>query len=204
MTTAVLSLGSNLGDRFAHLRAAVAGFADVLVAASPVYETAPWGGVAQADFLNAVLLVADPGIDAWGWLRRGQALEDASGRMRAINWGPRTLDVDVVQRRRRLQHRPRAAAAPPRHARACHRAAAVAGRRPGRDSAGSRPRRSAARGARPRCRAGPAPPRRPGVGPMTPTRPRDLLAIALVVAVLMNLVVRLTYARCRAFRCSGA
>ncbi|MGI5126307.1 2-amino-4-hydroxy-6-hydroxymethyldihydropteridine diphosphokinase [Pseudonocardia sp. CA-107938] len=96
MTRAVLSLGSNLGDREAHLRAAVAGFADVLVAASPVYETAAWGGVEQPDFLNAVLVVADPGTDAWGWLRRGQALENASGRVREVRWGPRTLDVDVV------------------------------------------------------------------------------------------------------------
>lgn len=96
MSTAVLSLGSNLGDRAAHLRAAVAGFADVLVAASPVYETAPWGGVAQDDFLNAVIVVDHSGTDAWGWLRRGQALEDASGRVREVRWGPRTLDVDVV------------------------------------------------------------------------------------------------------------
>ena len=96
MTRAVLSLGSNLGDREAHLRAAVAGFADVLVAASPVYETAAWGGVEQPDFLNAVLVVDDPETDAWGWLRRGQALENASGRVREVHWGPRTLDVDVV------------------------------------------------------------------------------------------------------------
>ncbi|MDT0348012.1 2-amino-4-hydroxy-6-hydroxymethyldihydropteridine diphosphokinase [Pseudonocardia charpentierae] len=96
MTRAVLSLGSNLGDRIAHLRAAVAGLADTLVAASPVYETAPWGGVEQDDFLNAVLIVDDPGTDAWGWLRRGQALENASGRVREVRWGPRTLDVDVV------------------------------------------------------------------------------------------------------------
>ena len=96
MTRAVLSLGSNLGDRLAHLRDAVAGFADVLVAASPVYETAPWGGVEQADFLNAVLVVDDPGTDAWDWLRRGQALEQAAGRARDVRWGPRTLDVDVV------------------------------------------------------------------------------------------------------------
>jgi 2-amino-4-hydroxy-6-hydroxymethyldihydropteridine diphosphokinase len=96
MTRAVLSLGSNLGDRRAHLRAAVAGFADVLVAASPVYETAPWGGVEQPYFLNMVLVVDDPGADAWAWLRRGQALEDASGRVREVRWGPRTLDVDVV------------------------------------------------------------------------------------------------------------
>ena len=96
MTRAVLSLGSNLGDRLGHLRAAVAGFADALVAASPVYETAPWGGVEQDDFLNAVLIVDDPGTDEWGWVRRGQALEDASGRVREVRWGPRTLDVDVV------------------------------------------------------------------------------------------------------------
>jgi 2-amino-4-hydroxy-6-hydroxymethyldihydropteridine diphosphokinase len=96
VTRAVLSLGSNLGDRLAHLRAAVRGFADALVAASPVYETAPWGGVEQDDFLNAVLLVDDPATDAWGWLRRGQALEQASGRVREVRWGPRTLDVDVV------------------------------------------------------------------------------------------------------------
>lgn len=96
VTRAVLSLGSNLGDRLGHLRAAVAGFAGVLVAASPVYETAPWGGVEQDDFLNAVLVVDDPGTDAWGWLRRGQELENAAGRVRAVRWGPRTLDVDVV------------------------------------------------------------------------------------------------------------
>ena len=96
MTRAVLSLGSNLGDRAGHLRAAVAGFADVLVAASPVYETAPWGGVEQDDFLNMVLVVDDPAADARAWLRRAQALEDASGRVREVRWGPRTLDVDVV------------------------------------------------------------------------------------------------------------
>ena len=96
MTRAVLSLGSNLGDRFAHLQSAVAGFVDVLVAVSPVYETAPWGGVEQDDFLNAVILVEDAATDGWGWLMRGRALEDRSGRVRGIRWGPRTLDVDVV------------------------------------------------------------------------------------------------------------
>jgi 2-amino-4-hydroxy-6-hydroxymethyldihydropteridine diphosphokinase len=91
----VLSLGSNLGDRLGFLRLAVEGFADVLVAASPVYETAPWGVTDQDDFLNAVLVVSGD-EDEWGWLRRGQALERAAGRVRERRWGPRTLDVDVV------------------------------------------------------------------------------------------------------------
>jgi 2-amino-4-hydroxy-6-hydroxymethyldihydropteridine diphosphokinase len=96
MSRAVLSLGSNLGDRIAYLRLAVRGFAEELVAVSPVYETEPWGGVAQDDFLNAVLIVESPSVDEWGWLRRGQALETEAGRVREVHWGPRTLDVDVV------------------------------------------------------------------------------------------------------------
>ncbi|MBP2365327.1 2-amino-4-hydroxy-6-hydroxymethyldihydropteridine diphosphokinase [Pseudonocardia parietis] len=97
MTRAVLSLGSNLGDRIGHLRAVVTDLAGALVAVSPVFETAPWGVTDQPDFLNAVVIADDPALDAWGWLRRGQALEDASGRVREQHWGPRTLDVDVVQ-----------------------------------------------------------------------------------------------------------
>lgn len=96
MTRAVLSLGSNLGDRLEHLRAVVEDMAEVLVAASPVYETAPWGGVEQGRFLNAVIVVDDAATDEWGWLRRGQHLESAAGRVRHVRWGPRTLDVDVV------------------------------------------------------------------------------------------------------------
>jgi 2-amino-4-hydroxy-6-hydroxymethyldihydropteridine diphosphokinase len=96
VTEAVLSLGSNLGDRFAHLRGAVDGLAGVLRAVSPVYENPPWGVLDQPDFLNAVVLVDADGVDAWGWLRRAQALERAASRRRTLRWGPRTLDVDVV------------------------------------------------------------------------------------------------------------
>lgn len=97
MTRAVLSVGSNLGDRIGHLRGVVDALGDALVVASPVFETAPWGVTDQPDFLNAVLIAEDPRLDAWGWLRCGQACEDASGRVREQRWGPRTLDVDVVQ-----------------------------------------------------------------------------------------------------------
>lgn len=96
MTRAVLSLGSNLGDRLAYLRLAVDGLKDVLEKVSPVYETAPWGVTDQPDFLNAVLVVNSPSLDEWGWLHRAQALERQAERVREQRWGPRTLDVDVV------------------------------------------------------------------------------------------------------------
>jgi 2-amino-4-hydroxy-6-hydroxymethyldihydropteridine diphosphokinase len=40
--------------------------------------------------------IANPAVGAWDWLRRGQALEDAAGRVRDVRWGPRTLDVDLL------------------------------------------------------------------------------------------------------------
>ena len=96
MSRAVLSLGSNLGDRLGHLRSVVTGLGDALVRVSTVYETKPWGVTDQPDFLNAVCVVDDPERDSWAWLRTGQALEQAAGRVRELRWGPRTLDVDVV------------------------------------------------------------------------------------------------------------
>lgn len=96
MTTAVLSVGSNLGDRLGALRRVVDGVRPWLRAASPVYETPPWGPVPQGDYLNAVLVVADPTAAARDWLERAHGLENAAGRTRGLRWGPRTLDVDIV------------------------------------------------------------------------------------------------------------
>jgi 2-amino-4-hydroxy-6-hydroxymethyldihydropteridine diphosphokinase len=95
-SVSVLSIGSNLGDRLAHLQGAVDTIRPWLVAVSPVYETAPWGPVPQDDYLNAVVLVADRAASPRLWLARAQAAEQAEGRTRAERWGPRTLDVDVV------------------------------------------------------------------------------------------------------------
>ncbi|MFZ2528700.1 MAG: 2-amino-4-hydroxy-6-hydroxymethyldihydropteridine diphosphokinase [Rhodococcus sp. (in: high G+C Gram-positive bacteria)] len=96
MSRVVLSIGSNLGDRLAHLRSVTAALGDRIVAVSPVYATAPWGGVDQQDFLNAVVVADDPELDSRGWLRFGQQLEAAADRVRVERWGPRSLDVDVV------------------------------------------------------------------------------------------------------------
>ncbi|MFE0021875.1 2-amino-4-hydroxy-6-hydroxymethyldihydropteridine diphosphokinase [Amycolatopsis sp. NPDC059021] len=96
MSRAVLSLGSNLGDRLGFLRIALDAVRPALVAVSGVYETKPWGVEDQPDFLNAVCLVDDPARDQWDWLRTGQAAERAAERVREQRWGPRTLDVDIV------------------------------------------------------------------------------------------------------------
>jgi 2-amino-4-hydroxy-6-hydroxymethyldihydropteridine diphosphokinase len=98
MTRAVLSLGSNLGDRFGHLRSAVTALRDVILVASGVYETPPWGDPDQPPYLNAALLVQDPAASPRDWLDRARRIEDAAARTRdpARRFGPRSLDVDVV------------------------------------------------------------------------------------------------------------
>ncbi|OBJ47224.1 2-amino-4-hydroxy-6-hydroxymethyldihydropteridine diphosphokinase [Mycobacterium sp. 1423905.2] len=96
MTRMVLSLGSNLGDRIAHLQSVVDGLGQAVQAVSPVYETDPWGGVVQEPFLNVVLVADDPDYDVQAWLRRAQEFERAAERVRAQRWGPRTLDVDLI------------------------------------------------------------------------------------------------------------
>ena len=91
----VLSAGSNIGDRTAHLAGVVERLADDLVAVSPIYSTAPWGGVAQDDFLN-VTIIAEGERSPEQWLEICQELEQAADRTREVRWGPRTLDVDVI------------------------------------------------------------------------------------------------------------
>lgn len=96
MTRAVLSLGSNLGDRAGTLRAALTRLKDDgLVARSTLYETPPWGPVEQPPYLNAIAVVRGD-RDAAGWLALAHELEQAAGRTRDERWGPRTLDIDVV------------------------------------------------------------------------------------------------------------
>ena len=99
MSRAVLSLGSNIGDRAANLRGALATLraaGATVVAVSPVYATAPWGGIEQDEFLIAVVVVEDPASRPRDWLARARAAESRAGRTRDVRWGPRTLDVDVL------------------------------------------------------------------------------------------------------------
>lgn len=99
---AFLGLGSNLGDRWGHLRRAVdqlrAGNRAPVTAVSRVYETSPIGGPdGQGPFLNVVVeLATAPDADPYRLLEECRRLEAAAGRVRAARWGPRTLDADVV------------------------------------------------------------------------------------------------------------
>lgn len=92
---AVISAGSNMEDSRAHLASVRAHFAEVLVAASSLYATAPWGKTDQPDFLNQSLLIDAP-LSPSQLLHQCQALEAAANRVRTERWGPRTLDVDIV------------------------------------------------------------------------------------------------------------
>lgn len=99
MTAVVLALGSNLGDRLDILQGAVDAIAGLpgvrITAVSPVYETAPVGGPAQPDFLNAVAL-ADSARPARELLDGLHEIEAAFDRVRIVRWGPRTLDIDII------------------------------------------------------------------------------------------------------------
>ena len=92
---AYLGLGSNLGDRRAHLRAAVGALPGV-VAVSPVYETEPVGGPAgQGPYLNLVVAL-ETELSPRELLDVAHRLESVAGRVRTERDGPRTLDVDVL------------------------------------------------------------------------------------------------------------
>jgi 2-amino-4-hydroxy-6-hydroxymethyldihydropteridine diphosphokinase len=97
MLRAVIGLGANEGERLANLQAAVSALHKVMRVerVSRVYETAPVGGPAQPDFLNAAVLVAYEGgpedlLDALLAIERGM------GRARRQRWGPRVIDLDVL------------------------------------------------------------------------------------------------------------
>ncbi len=94
-----VALGSNVGDRAAHLAAARDALARLpdtrLLAAAGVEETAPLGGMAQPPYLNQMVLL-ETALEPHALLAALQAIERARGRVRTARWGPRTLDLDIV------------------------------------------------------------------------------------------------------------
>jgi 2-amino-4-hydroxy-6-hydroxymethyldihydropteridine diphosphokinase len=94
-----IALGSNLGDRAAHLRAGREGLAalpgTVLRAASAIEETTPLAGMEQPSYLNQMVLLTTS-LEPRVLLEACQAIEQREGRERAERWGPRTLDLDII------------------------------------------------------------------------------------------------------------
>lgn len=97
MARVAIALGSNLGDRLAHLRAGVAALSGLgeVVDVSSLFETEPVGGPDQGRYLNAVAVV-ETNLEPSELLDRLLGIERTRGRVRDERWGPRTLDLDVV------------------------------------------------------------------------------------------------------------
>lgn len=92
-----LALGANLGDRWGNLRAAIQALPPTLqlLAASPVYETPPWGYLDQPAFLNQVIQ-AQTDLPPLDLLRRLKQLEVKLGRRPGARYGPRMIDLDIL------------------------------------------------------------------------------------------------------------
>ena len=97
MTLAYIGIGSNLGDRSAHLQAALGAMSRIgtISRGSSIYETAPVGGVEQDPFLNAVVAL-ETDLGPRELLDGLLGIEAARGRRRDVRWGPRTLDLDLL------------------------------------------------------------------------------------------------------------
>jgi 2-amino-4-hydroxy-6-hydroxymethyldihydropteridine diphosphokinase len=95
--TAYLSLGTNLGDREANLRAALELLqrCGEVVAVSSIYETEPWGYPDQPEFLNCVCAIAT-GLEPPALLEATQSVEQELGRRPNFRFGPRLIDVDIL------------------------------------------------------------------------------------------------------------
>jgi 2-amino-4-hydroxy-6-hydroxymethyldihydropteridine diphosphokinase len=94
---AYVGIGSNLGDRFGNVERACAALSGLgrVVRRSSLYRTAPWGGLEQPWFLNAVALL-ETELPPRALLVRLLQIERELGRVRRERWGPRAIDLDLL------------------------------------------------------------------------------------------------------------
>ena len=95
---AVISLGANIGDANANLNLAIGLLREAtqVLAVSSYLQTKPVGGPEQPDYLNAVAIVESE-LPAKDLLALLNGIETAMGRTREIHWGPRVIDLDLIQ-----------------------------------------------------------------------------------------------------------
>ena len=95
---AVIALGANIGDPKAQMDLAVAMLREAteVISVSEYFSTKPVSDIAQPDYLNAVCIVESelPAMDLLSLLH---GIEKALGRQRLEKWGPRTIDLDLIQ-----------------------------------------------------------------------------------------------------------
>jgi 2-amino-4-hydroxy-6-hydroxymethyldihydropteridine diphosphokinase len=95
---AVIALGANIGDPKAQMDLAVAMLREAteLISVSEYFSTKPISDIEQPDYLNAVCIVESelPALDLLSLLH---GIEKALGRERLEKWGPRTIDLDLIQ-----------------------------------------------------------------------------------------------------------
>jgi len=95
---AVIALGSNIGDTKTNLDLALTMLREAtdVKQVSSYYSTKPVGYTDQPDFLNAVCII-ETELPAMALLAMLQGIEKVMGRERTIKWGPRTIDLDIIQ-----------------------------------------------------------------------------------------------------------
>ena len=95
---AVIALGANIGEPKENLDLAIALLKEAteFLEVSSYHSTAPVGGPKQPDYLNAVCIVESdlPAVDLLALLH---GIEKSMGRERIEHWGPRTIDLDLIQ-----------------------------------------------------------------------------------------------------------
>jgi 2-amino-4-hydroxy-6-hydroxymethyldihydropteridine diphosphokinase len=95
-----VALGSNLGDRAAHLQAGREALGALpgtrLLAASAIEETVPLAGMDQPPYLNQMVML-ETDLEPRALLQACQTIERREGRQRTERWGARTLDLDIVR-----------------------------------------------------------------------------------------------------------
>ena len=95
-----LSLGSNIGDKAAHIRAAIAalGQDDLItdIVGSSLYRTAPWGHVTEQDWFVNACVYGHTRLSPTDLLAACKAIEQRLGRTTTVRWGPRVIDIDIL------------------------------------------------------------------------------------------------------------
>jgi 2-amino-4-hydroxy-6-hydroxymethyldihydropteridine diphosphokinase len=95
---AVISLGANIGNPEEQMQLAIAMLREAtdVIALSSIYITEPVGGPEQPNYLNAIC-IAESDLPAADLLSVLHGIEKTLGREHLERWGPRTLDLDLIQ-----------------------------------------------------------------------------------------------------------